>query len=110
MAKACRVPISAACTRAGMAASTPHRWENGSEPSEDKLKQLRAGVLVEASERGTLPPEYKRELTAAQRLLDDGQPEAARVDDPHEIVNGIEKDLRRLRRAMRSSGVQAATS
>lgn len=108
LAKACKVPISAACMRAGMAASTPHRWENGSEPSDEKLAQLRAGVLLEAEHRRTLPPEYRRELPEAADLLEQAPPEVVQ-ENPHEIVKDLQHGLKRLQRSLKASGVQTAS-
>jgi len=108
LAKACRVPMSAACVRAGIAASTPHRWENGSAPTNDKLAQLRAGILLEANARGTLPPEYRRELTACSELLAES-PAEIDGENPHEIVKDLKHGLRRLERSLKANGVQAAS-
>lgn len=97
------VTLNAACTRAGMAYSTPHRWGKGAKPDEDNVRRLRAAIIVLAHERGSLPGDLAGELKAARALVPD------EVTNPHDIVSGIEQDLKRLRRSLRANGV-AATS
>lgn len=104
------VAIHAACLRSGLAISTPHRWSHGSTPGEKNLARMRAAVVVIAHERGTLPSEYADEVPAAIALLADSGAPPDEVDNPHEIVQGIEKDLRRLKRSLKANGVQATAS
>ncbi len=110
LAVRCDVAIHAACQRAGLAISTPFRWGRGATPGEQKLARLRAAVLVIAVERGKLPPEYADEVPAATALLADSGAAPDEVQNPHEIVQGIEQDLRRLKRSLKANGVQATAS
>lgn len=107
LAARCQVSMNAACIRAGVAGSTPHRWGKGATPDPDNVARLRAAIIVVAHERGTLPADLQREKTSAVELL--ASLPAGETENPHEIVQDLKHNLRRLERSLKN-GAQAATS
>lgn len=103
LAERCQVSMNAACLRAGIAYSTPHRWGKGTEPGEAKLARLRAAVVVIAHERGKLPEDLAGEVADATSLI------PAEVADPREIVQDMKNNLRRLERSLKNVAQAAAS-
>lgn len=98
------VSMNAACLRADIAYSTPHRWGKGSKPDPTLIARLRAAIILIAHERDDLPDELAGEVQDASSMI------PSEASDPHRIVAGIEQDLRRLKRSLKASGVQASAS
>jgi len=96
------VSMNAACQRADIAYSTQYRWGKGAEPG-DSLGRLRAAIIVIAHERGALPADLRGEVPDAYNLI------PAEAEDPHKLVAGMERDLRRLKRSLKI-GAKAAAS
>ena len=99
----CKVPAIRALKRAGMAASTPFRWEKeGKTPKPGQVERLRLAVLELAETAGTLPVEHQAEL-AELRSQRDATPGAADHQAcPKQIVQRIKSDLRELEQAIAS--------
>lgn len=58
----CRVSMNAACSKAGMATSTPFRWENGTTPREGQPERLRRAIFQLAVNQDTVPPELQAHI------------------------------------------------
>lgn len=92
----CKVPSIRALKRAGMAASTPFRWEKeGTKPKEGQVERLRLAILELADESKTLPEKHRKELIALSANKSVAQPETAR-SCPRQILKRIQSDMREL--------------
>lgn len=100
---ACKVPAIRALKRAGMAASTPFRWEKeGKTPKAGQVERLRLAVLELAEEAGTLPAEHRAELADLRSKRDATQTPTEQQPCPQKIVQRIKSDLRELEQAITS--------
>lgn len=100
--KSCKVPAIRALKRAGMAASTPFRWEKeGQTPKPGQVERLLLAVLELAEAAGTLPVEHQKTL-ADMRAQRDAAAEATAGQHacPRQILQRIQSDLRELDHAI----------
>lgn len=100
----CKVPSIHALNRAGMAASTPFRWEKeGSKPKQGQVDRLRLAILELADESKTLPDKYRQELIALSANKVSLQPDE-KTRCPRQILKRIQGDMRELDSVLASQG------
>ena len=98
----CKVPAIRALNRAGMAASTPFRWEKeGKTPKAGQVERLRLAILELAEASGTLPGAHLEELIALRKNKVASLPVESR-SCPRQILKRIQSDLRELDGALAS--------
>lgn len=107
--KECKVPAIHALKKAGMAASTPFRWEKeGKTPKAWQVERLRLSILELAESAGTLPAEHRAELDDLLEKKVAFAPVTEAKSNPRQILRRIQNDLRELDSCIASHEIRAS--
>lgn len=98
LAARCGVPMHRACKRAGVAPTTPWRWEHGGTAQPETVERLERAIYEIARDQGSVPEDM---ADRARTVLEKEIP-APSTRSPREIISRIRGDLKELGQVIQS--------